>query len=139
MTPYKNGNGKYSTWNRQIWHHKTWCLTKIAHLAKNCSKVIFAKEWAEWFEKEILKFVVWFRLMAMGFQSRDFSTPEWHSWYSPVSNFCKVGFIFSRMLVVLQETNNLVIRCHLCRVTFLGGGIFDKRSALFVTLYQWVQ
>ena len=56
-----------------------------------------------------------------------------------VSNFCKVGFIISRMLVVLQETNNLVIRCHLCRVTFLGGGIFDKRSAVFVTLYQWVQ
>ena len=24
--------------------HKTWCLTKIAHLAKKCSKVIFAKD-----------------------------------------------------------------------------------------------
>ena len=44
----------------------------------------------------------------------------------------------SRVLVVLQKTNNVVVRCHLCWVPFLGGGIFDKRSALFVTLCQWV-
>ena len=44
----------------------------------------------------------------------------------------------SRMLVVLQKTNNVVVRCHLCWVPFLGGGIFDERSPLFVTLCQWV-
>ena len=42
------------------------------------------------------------------------------------------------MLVILQKTNNVVVRCHLRSVPFLGGGIFDKRSPLFVTLCQWV-
>ena len=44
----------------------------------------------------------------------------------------------SRMLVVVQKTNNVVVRCHLCWLPFLGGGIFDERSELFVTLCQWV-
>ena len=44
----------------------------------------------------------------------------------------------SRVLVVLQKTNDVIVRCHLCWVPFLGGGIFDKRSALFVTLCLWV-
>ena len=44
----------------------------------------------------------------------------------------------SRVLVVLQKTNNVVVRCHLCWLPFLGGGIFDKRNPLFVTLFQWV-
>ena len=43
----------------------------------------------------------------------------------------------SRVLVVLQKTNNVVVRCHLCWVPFLADGIFDK-SALFVTPSQWV-
>ena len=45
----------------------------------------------------------------------------------------EVGFI-SRVLPVLQKTNNVVVRCHLSWVPFLQGGIFDKRDALFVTL-----
>ena len=49
-----------------------------------------------------------------------------------------VGVASSRMLEVLQKINNVVVKCHLCWVPFLGGGIFDKRSALFVTLCQWV-
>ena len=44
----------------------------------------------------------------------------------------------SRVLVVLQKTNNVVVRCFLCLVLFKRGGIFDKRSAIFVTLCQWV-
>ena len=44
----------------------------------------------------------------------------------------------SRVLVVLQKTTDVIVRCHLCWVSFLGGGIFDKRSALFVTLCLWV-
>ena len=42
----------------------------------------------------------------------------------------------SRVLVVLHKTNNVVERCQLSCVPFLGGRIFDKRIALFV--YQWV-
>ena len=48
-----------------------------------------------------------------------------------------VGSI-GRVLVVLQKTNNVVVRCFLCLVLFMGGGIFDNRSAIFVTLCQWV-
>ena len=44
----------------------------------------------------------------------------------------------SRMFVVLQKINNLVVRCHLCWVPFLGVGISFKRSALFVRLCRWV-
>ena len=44
----------------------------------------------------------------------------------------------SRVLVVLQKTNNVVVRCHLCWVPCWRDGKFDKRSALFVTLCQWV-
>ena len=44
----------------------------------------------------------------------------------------------SRMFVVLQKTNNVVVRCYLFWVPFLGDSIFNKRSALFVTLCQWV-
>ena len=47
----------------------------------------------------------------------------------------RVGSI-SRVLGVPQKTNNVVVRCHLCWVLFLGGGVFDKRSPLFVTLCQ---
>ena len=46
-----------------------------------------------------------------------------------------VGFII-RVLVVLQKTNNVVVRYRLCQVPSLGSSIFDKRSALFVTLCQ---
>ena len=49
-----------------------------------------------------------------------------------------VGSIISRGLVLLQKTNNVVVRCHLCWVPILGRGIIDKRSALFVTLCQWM-
>ena len=40
----------------------------------------------------------------------------------------EVGPIIIRLLVVFQKTNNVVARCHLCWVPFLGGGNFDKRS-----------
>ena len=43
-----------------------------------------------------------------------------------------VGSI-SRVFVALQKTNNIVVRYHLCWVPFCSG-IFDKKSALFVTL-----
>ena len=46
-----------------------------------------------------------------------------------------VGFII-RVLAVLQKTNNVVVRYHLRYVPSLGGGIVDKRSALFLTLCQ---
>ena len=46
-----------------------------------------------------------------------------------------VGVVsISRVLVVLQKTNNVGLTCHLCWVPFLGGSMFDKRSALYVTL-----
>ena len=59
----------------------------------------------------------------------------------PITLLCVtvgVGSI-SRVLVVLQKTNNVVVKCHyFCWIPLLQGGIFDKRSALFVILCQWV-
>ena len=52
--------------------------------------------------------------------------------------FVGVGSI-RRVLVVFQKTNRVVVRCYdLCWVSFLQGGIFDKRSAFFLTVCQWV-
>ena len=58
----------------------------------------------------------------------------------PITLLCLIvgaGSI-SRMLVVLEKANNVVVRSHLIGCYFLRGGIFDKTSALFGTLYQWV-
>ena len=122
----KLAHDKNSTWNNQIWHPQKWCLTKIAHFAKKCPKVtLFVKDWAEWliFKRKFLNFLFHPRMLFLV--------------HSHVSN-AWVGSVISRMSAVLQKTNNVVARCHLCWVPFLGGGIFDKRSALFVTLCQWV-
>ena len=121
----KLAHDKNSIWNYQIWHPQKWCLAKMAHFAKKCPKVtLFAMDWAEWliFKRRFLIF---------------FSTPECYSWYSLLCLMLGVGSI-SRMLVVLQKTNNVVVRYHLCWASFLGGGTFDKRSAVFVILCQWV-
>ena len=43
-----------------------------------------------------------------------------------------------RVLVVFQKTKNVIVRSHFSWMSFLGGAIFDARSALFVTLCEWV-
>ena len=109
--------------------HKKWCLTKMAHRTKKCPNhkaYLLMAELSD-FRKGILKYVVWFRHMVMGFSSRYFSTLEWYSYYSPVY-VCR-GSI-SRVLVVLQKTNNVVVRwwgtfyvgCFFCEVVFLIRG-----------------
>ena len=139
---------KKSTWNRQIWHLQKWCLTKMAHLVKKCPKVtLFAKDWAEWFlkgKKNLhrflkghFKFVVWFILWSCDFKVGFFPLQN----DTPGTLLCLmivgIGYI-SRMLVVLQKTNIVVVRCHLRWVPFLVGGTFDKWNALFEILWQWV-
>ena len=80
-----------------------------------------------YFWKEILKYDVWYRLKIMR------STLECYSWYSSVS--IVVGLVsISSVSVVLQKTNKVGLRNHLCWVTFLGSCMFDKTSVLYVTL-----
>ena len=59
---------------------------------------------------------------------------------NPITLLCLIVGVdsISKVLVVLEKTNNVAVRCHLCWVPFLRDGIFDKRSALSVILSQWV-
>ena len=63
-----------------------------------------------------------------------------HSRVIPIISLCLIVGLgpVTSVLLVLQKTNNVVVRCHLCWVPFLRGSIFEKKSALFVTLCQWV-
>ena len=59
----------------------------------------------------------------------------------PTTLLCLIAGVYyiSRVLVVPQKTNNVVVGCHyLCWVPFFQGQFFGKRSALFLTLWQWV-
>ena len=123
MTPIKNGA-------LQQWH--TLCC------AKRCPKDIFAKDnWDGWFLKANSWICRMIRLMVMGFQSQVFYTSEWHSYYSPVSN-CRGRFYWQ---CVGSTSENQQCSCEMPLFilgSILQGGIFDKRSALFVTLCQWL-
>ena len=145
MAPYKNGT-------RQKLHLKYTNMTPTKILAKKngtpCEKkyaqvTLFTKDWA----KSFLKFLFFCMIQTYGHEILKliFFHSEWYSYYSLVLN-C-FGSI-SRVLAVLQKTNDVVARCCLCWVLFLEGGMFDKRSGMFdkrtapfVTLVhgcQWV-
>ena len=49
----------------------------------------------------------------------------------PITLLCLIAGVgpMSRVLVVLQKVNNVVVRCHFCCVPF-----FEKRITLFVTM-----
>ena len=118
MTPTKRGA-------RQKWH--TFCKKAKACICQGLSRVIFKR-----------KFLNLFMIQTHGdgiLKSR-FSHPQ------NGTRLCLivvgVGSIIRKVLVVLQKTNNVVVRGHLYRIPFLGGGIFDKKSALFETPCQCV-
>ena len=59
----------------------------------------------------------------------------------PTTLLCLIAGVYyiSRVSVVPQKTNNVVVGCHyLCWVPFFQGRFFNKRGALFLTLWQWV-
>ena len=68
-------------------------------------------------------------------RSQVSSTPECYILITLLCLFVGVDSI-SKVMVALQETNNVVVRCHFCWVPFLRGGIFDKRSVPIVKLCQ---
>ena len=114
---------------------KTWCFTKMAHLVKKCT--CQGLSWVI-FKRKFLNLLYDSDSWSWDFKVEIFPLQKDIIGTLPCLNVVRVGFIISTVLVVLQKTNNVVVRCHLCSVPFLGGGIFDKRSAPFVTLCQWV-
>ena len=132
---------KYSTWNRQIWHLQNMAPYKNGtpcekmpkgYICQGLSWVIFVRE----FLNLLYNSDSWlfdFKVEIFSLQNDIFGTL-----------LCLIvvgkGSIIhiSRVLVVLQKTNNVVVRCHLCWVSCWRDGKFDKRSAIFVTLCQWV-
>ena len=122
---------KYSTWNRQYNTYKKWCLIKMTHLAKKCqglSWVIFKRKFLN-------------LLYDSDSWSWDFKV-EFFPLQSdiPITLLCLIVGVgsISRVLVVLQKANNVVVRYHFCEMPFMLGPVFDKRSALFLTLCQWL-
>ena len=115
---------------------KKWCLIKMAHLAKKCAEVIcHGLSWVI-FKRKFLNLLYDSDSWSWDFKVEFFPLQS----DIPITLLCLIvgaGSI-SRMLVVLEKANNVVVRSHLIRCYFLRGGIFDKTSALFGTLYQWV-
>ena len=127
---------KYSTWDREIWHLKKWSVKKIAHLVKKCQEIICQGLGWVIFKWKFLNLLYDPDLWSWDFKVEFFPLQS-DILITLLCLIVGVGLI-SRVLVVLQKANNVVVRCHSCWVPFLGGGIFEKRSSLFVTLCQWV-
>ena len=108
-------------------------------MQKNAQKVTpFPKGWAEWFLKRKFSNL----LSDSGSWSLDFKVEFFPLQLDiPDTLLCLTVLgvaSISRMLVVLQKTNNSCEMPFTLEVPFLGGGIFDMKSALFVTLCQKV-
>ena len=108
--------------------HKKWCLTKMP---KKCQKVI-CYERLSWltFKRKLLNLL---------YDSDSWSS-DFIAKFSPLQSDIPITLLclivgvrsISRVLVVLQKINNVVVRCHyLCWVPLWKG-------AFFVTLGQWV-
>ena len=126
------------TWHPQIWHLHFGTLQK----RPPCEKIpkCYICQGLSWviFKGKFLNLLHNWHLWSWDFKIEIFPLQN----YILVTLLCLivigVGSIISRVLVLFQKTNNVVVRCHLCWVPFLGSGIVDKRSILFVTLCQWV-
>ena len=120
---------KYST-------HKKWCLMKMVHLAKKSPEILC--QGLSWviFKIKFLNFLYDSDSWSCDFKVKFFPLQS----DIPITLMCLIVGIgsVSRMLIVLQKVNNVVVRWHLRWMPFLQGGIFDKRNALFVTLRWWL-
>ena len=126
---------KYSTWNRQIWHPQKMLPWKISTRSKKMPKGYPICQGLNW--------VVFKRKLLSLLYDSDSWPCDFKAQFFPLQNYIPGTLLYllvlgvgsiSRVFVVLQKTNNIAVRYHLCWVPFWGGGIFDKKSALFVTL-----
>ena len=142
LMPVEN-NGSLQKWNitkavpeiDKYDTHKRWRLQKWHTLRKDYP-VYQRMNWVI-FKRKLLNLLYDSDSWSWDFKVENF--PIQNDIYGTLLCLIAVGLgSISRMLLVVQKTNNVVVRCHLCWLPFLGGGIFDERNELFVTLCQWV-
>ena len=101
---------------------KNWCLAKIAHLAKKFPNVIC--QGLSWviFKRKFLSFLYNSDSSSWGFKVEFFRLQS----DIPITLLGVIVWVgsISRVLVVLQKTNNVVVRCHFCEMQFMLGTIF---------------
>ena len=95
--------------------HKTWCLTKMVQLAKKMPKSYICQGLSGViFKREFLNLLHGSDLWLMDFKVEIF--PLQNDFLGTLLYRIAVGIgsiiHISRVLVVLQKTNNVVVRCH---------------------------
>ena len=115
---------KYSTWDREIWHLKKWSLKNIAHLAKKCPEIICqGLSWVV-FKRKFLNLLYAPDLWSWDFKVEFFPLPS----DVPITLLCLIvgAGPISRVLILLQKVNNVVVRCHFCEMPFMLCAIFAR-------------
>ena len=104
---------------------KKWCLIKMAHLAKKCAEVIcHGLSWVI-FKRKFLNLLYDSDSWSLDFKVEFFSLQS----DIPITLLClivRVGSI-SRVLVVLQKANNVVVNWHFYEMQFMLDANFAKR------------
>ena len=104
---------------------KKWCLIKMAHLAKKCAEVIcHGLSWVI-FKRKFLNLLYDSDSWSLDFKVEFFPLQS----DIPITLLClivRVGSI-SRVLVVLQKANNVVVNWHFYEMQFMLDANFAKR------------
>ena len=124
MAPYKMAYGKYSTWNRKISHPQKMVPYKNGTPCKKMRRQVVCQG-LSWVisKKKFLNL-----LCDSDSWSWDFKVQS----DIPVTLLCLIVGVgsISKVMVVLQKANNVVLRCHFCEMPFMLG-------AIFVRCYFW--
>ena len=115
---------KYSTWNKQIWHPQKTVPYKNSTPREKMPKSYLSRTEKVIFKRKLLNLLYDSESWSWDFKIEFFPLQR----DIPVTLLCLiigVGSI-SRVLLVPQETNNVVVRCHFCEMTFILVGIFMR-------------
>ena len=118
-------------------NNNKYCCTKMAHFVQ-CEKN-FCQGQLRWviFKRKFLNLLYHSDSWSLDFKVKFRPLQR----NIPTTLLCLIAEVYyiSRVSVVPQKTNNVVVGCHyLCWVPFFQGRFFNKRGALFLTLWQWV-
>ena len=118
LMPFENNGtkmayNKYSTWNKQIWHPQKMVPYKNGTPCKKWPKVICQELRAEWFLKGNSQICCMIQMHGYGILKSRFFHSRVITRITLLCLIVGIGSI-SRGLVVLQKTNNVLVRCHLC-------------------------
>ena len=115
----KMAHDKYSTWNRQTWHPQKCYLKRMAQLAKKCQGLSWMIS-----KRKFLNLLYDSDSWSWDFKFKFFPLQS----DIPITLLCLIVAVgsISRVLVVLQKANNVVVRYQFCEIPFTLGAIFAR-------------